>query len=105
MEVRRSATRGLRRHDSPRRSVGAHGMARRIVAITGDASPTQGKPQVCVASQRRDPASTAGEPSLSEVAGPIYTALSENGTSRPLIADFALGRRASWQIGVERRAA
>ena len=26
-------------------------------------------------------------------------------TSQPLIADFALGRRASWQIGVERRAA
>ena len=36
---------------------------------------------------------------------PIYTALSEKGRSQPLIADFALGRRASWQIGVERRAA
>ena len=70
LEVRSSATRGLRCHRCSHGRVGAHRMAQLIPAITGNASPAQGKSQVCLASQRRDPASTAGEPSLSEVAEP-----------------------------------
>ena len=36
---------------------------------------------------------------------PFTPRCKEKDTSQPLIADFALERRASWQIGVERRAA